>query len=1289
MMSTQVHAGLLPHPMDTSNRMPSVHRVIGTAYDHTSAAPICRPSSDCGGSSSGLGGMTKTDIVSSDDSSLASDAPMAAKGSWSIQQNAVVVNGVPPIPYMPCSQGPTSSNSPSPMFAEQGRNMFATVVQRTSASSSNSNDLFVHVQTGETLSILVGTDVHQITGPATVRMVNQAGASAALPLHVPPGHMVQQILDEQGVLRHLILSPESTPAAHLHAGTGPPITAVNASRSSNPPLKFDSSLPPVVPSFPPPTLPYNVHNNVEGSEELSKKQWQGKKAASQANSTPLIANSYNDEHELSQSGASANEDDEWERLGEMLSKVQPPRVLREGARDVDLAWQELDTSEAAASGGPFPQIDASEFSYEIVVFENSENGPVVHSYRCEPGNGNHVVLKQLRPNTLYYVHLRASLEERGLQGSPSPSTSFRTLRAVPEAPLISQEPVARSHNSLTIRWSPPVDNGLPIRLYRVELFIEKGKGGSYKVVYEGLEEKSVLTGLSPLTKYRIRLIAINDEGESKPSPEVTFQTLALPQPPSAPKPPQLAFLSSKTVKLSWTMLANHQYSLQMSEAACPSQFCILLERAHQDYFAMNDLPCNRQYHFRLVAHNEAGDSEPSEPLIIRTPRFPSSPSNSPPATPTKLRARNVDSRLEIGWKPASTSTSDKTEYVLEGSTDDPPKNWCVVYKGNATSTIICDSNLCAFRVSACRFQSQSNWSEVLTLRKRERRLAVVSKCEAPRLKEISDGCVRVEWNPVNTVQSSKVRYCLRTMKPQLVDIYKGEETSFEIRNCLPGSELEVQVRAVLIKSDSSELEGEWSDSSTLRVAPLPPLPPVDVFLDTNNDLHWMPSATDNGAPITEYLVERVIISKPARVLEEERECESSTEWTSRTIEAAERSLYVGDGKYGCKYQLSVCAINAGGKSVPSQCVYLFIPPDVPSPPLNFQINAQGCGQLRASWCVPVSNGSELKGYRLVVKDKDSNEQICEKQLSSTDTTDDIEDLVPDHLYKLMLYAFNDVGESLAAVSVARTPPPPPLPPILTCAESSPSVLKLKWKPVGVVPSSSQFYFYLERENDNGKFSRIFEGERRYCSVRFLTEGTKYRFRIRCGTRLSGAGDWSEPYEFSTAQPAPPGIRGPVVVNEVGPGCFQIEWQPVRMSSSNFVNDNIFYRLEMAYRNLSSIQWKTIYEGSSTSYSLSTSENAHLRIRTVRVRNGVESVSPALPVEIVVPSNSSLSLNPKSTNDKCLTDTEKLASSAMSNMQRIQYYLFSDTHYALAILIVFVLVACAVALCLNAFFIQRN
>lgn len=36
-----------------------------------------------------------------------------------------------------------------------------------------------------------------VSGPATVRMVNLAGISPpALPLHVPPGHMVQQIVEQ-------------------------------------------------------------------------------------------------------------------------------------------------------------------------------------------------------------------------------------------------------------------------------------------------------------------------------------------------------------------------------------------------------------------------------------------------------------------------------------------------------------------------------------------------------------------------------------------------------------------------------------------------------------------------------------------------------------------------------------------------------------------------------------------------------------------------------------------------------------------------------------------------------------------------------------------------------------------------------------------------------------------------------------------------------------------------------------------------------------------------------------
>ena len=46
------------------------------------------------------------------------------------------------------------------------------------------------------------------SGPATVRMVSNNGPPLPMPMQVPPGHMVQQIVDENGILTHVILSPQ-------------------------------------------------------------------------------------------------------------------------------------------------------------------------------------------------------------------------------------------------------------------------------------------------------------------------------------------------------------------------------------------------------------------------------------------------------------------------------------------------------------------------------------------------------------------------------------------------------------------------------------------------------------------------------------------------------------------------------------------------------------------------------------------------------------------------------------------------------------------------------------------------------------------------------------------------------------------------------------------------------------------------------------------------------------------------------------------------------------------------
>jgi len=49
-------------------------------------------------------------------------------------------------------------------------------------------------------------------GPATVRMVStNSNPPIALPVQVPPGHVVQQIVDENGTLQHVILSSQLPP----------------------------------------------------------------------------------------------------------------------------------------------------------------------------------------------------------------------------------------------------------------------------------------------------------------------------------------------------------------------------------------------------------------------------------------------------------------------------------------------------------------------------------------------------------------------------------------------------------------------------------------------------------------------------------------------------------------------------------------------------------------------------------------------------------------------------------------------------------------------------------------------------------------------------------------------------------------------------------------------------------------------------------------------------------------------------------------------------------------------
>lgn len=87
---------------------------------------------------------------------------------------------------------------------------------------------------------------------------------------------------------------------------------------------------------------------------------------------------------------------------------------------------------------------------------------------------------------------------------------------------------------------------------------------------------------------------------------------------------------------------------------------------------------------------------------------------------------------------------------------------------------------------------------------------------------------------------------------------------YDITNCVPGEEVEVQVRAVIKSSNGATVGGEWSRTAIGRISLQPPSPPVGVYVDEQFILNWKSPAT-LGSPIDKYIVERIRMKSSSSV----------------------------------------------------------------------------------------------------------------------------------------------------------------------------------------------------------------------------------------------------------------------------------------------------------------------------------------------------------------------------------------------------------------------------------------
>uniref|UniRef100_A0A7E4ZXR2 Fibronectin type-III domain-containing protein n=1 Tax=Panagrellus redivivus TaxID=6233 RepID=A0A7E4ZXR2_PANRE len=1261
------------------------------------------------------------------------------------------------------STGPNSNATP-PGIVTNGSN---APLPNMSPMPSNGgiNDIYVHVQPGETITLLAANnDDKHIKGPATIRMIGQNNATPmALPLRVPHGHLVQQILDEQGRLKHVILSPQqNTPNANA-AGVSPnrgvpAVPTISKQHSAIPSTSTDLGASPK--SLSPPSIPYppqalmgtdllmggGAHQDMATlaavaaaagfPSPIGRGPWSNGVNTKRAGNVPVMPMvpgiDYSTYHgqgyippqahpsfvnhiNAAPSGDLADdrydlfEEDERERLQETLDLIQPPTIVKIQAKEVELSWQELDTSEAAASGGPFPQIDASEFTYEIFVYDGTSRRPA-QQYRCEvvPGSQNIMRLPRLRPNSDYSVTIRANLPSRDLYGNASTPVNFRTLPLLPEqpaAPKIGQ----RTPTTLNVSWR--YNGNVTVTAFVIQY--SKAKNDNYVVAYEGGSEFCKITHLEPATAYRVRIVARSEYGDSEPSPPTYAQTSAeqvvvvnnnnnnrvsvVPQPSTAVAyklpPPQIIACYNRSVKLLWAPLYDpNSYTLEYSDGRMNDWRAVLDDcyNSSGNGATVNGLASNREYHFRLHVITDTGAQLRSETVSGRTRRdqYENSSYSQASSTyydnsgaqgtgtgttqgrdrlqaPVQIATTSIDPcTIEVSWKYPGREF-DALGFVLEGSSAASPGEWKVCYRGTATRAVINDPTLTGFRVQATNLRKHTTgpWSDAYYIKRKSTpaslqsveepiQLATVSHqtaaapsvvapvaspttiatCSTPKLYNITWSSMEVQWQVEGPLPESDstptLLYELQRLDVQPVIVYSGDQTQTSLDGLKPVEHVQVRARAVVLDVSGRRLEGEWSQIASACTSCAAPSAPANlrIVIDASGkaSLVWDAPTELNGADVRHYVV------RTTRAAEEDEDATTVNQTTKAEFPLA--SL-VPSQSYG----FTVSAVNKGGESEPSEVLNYDTPATEPEAPQELHVEALSSSELSLAWTPGSDNGSPISAYKLTVHELSADSRsaskhlVAQHQLSGDTLAFVAGKLNPQTLYELEIVAENTQGTSEAAVIRCETFAVPPDAPVLTCSQAYSNMLKLKWTPIASTAYPEPSYFYLEKENDVGTFSLVFEGEARSTKVRGLRDHAVHRFRIRSAHARgipSQMGKWSQVYEFVTTAPPPPAPRSAPTVTESAANLFQFEWPIVKAVSTSSTsagsNNNagesegeqasgsatpasssstsaVFYRLQIAPKaDRRSVfeAWKTVYEGSCPSSTISLPPTSGTRMARV-------------------------------------------------------------------------------------------
>ncbi|KAK2579403.1 hypothetical protein KPH14_003264 [Odynerus spinipes] len=305
------------------------------------------------------------------------------------------------------------------------------------------------------------------------------------------------------------------------------------------------------------------------------------------------------------------------------------------------------------------------------------------------GNQRLYVLTGLEKHVVYQVRMCAF----NVNGT-GPWTEWMTIETyendldetnVPGAP--SNIRTKAMADSISIWWSPPKDQSIKVRGYRIGW--GKGYPDVEDQILDGKQRFFTIESLEPTTEYVISIRATNEAGEGQPAyanvrtTERSASEYAVPLIP--PVGLKAIVLSATTVVLYWT-----DTTLPKSQYVTDNRYYVVRYTSYHHssnprykYYNATDLNCmihdlkpNTQYEFTVKVIKGKRESPWSMVVLNQTQEAPPS---SPPRDLTVQSVEDRPTSVILRWQPPKQPNGPITGYIIFYSTDNTKwdRDWLI------------------------------------------------------------------------------------------------------------------------------------------------------------------------------------------------------------------------------------------------------------------------------------------------------------------------------------------------------------------------------------------------------------------------------------------------------------------------------------------------------------------------------------------------------------------------------------------------------------------------------------